>query len=461
MRYFNLCLFCLLLFLAIQGLAQNNFANALIVILSFSLFGYFFFQKRMILFEPFSIFTAYYTTTIPAAIYLKYSSFDRSLYITSTSFVHEIENLFALSLLYLIIGYLSAMTGYLVFVKHRTIDIRFDENLPIGLVKVVIFCFALVAILNFGYNIWYFAGGNVALYFSNVSIRALEFSEKGGTTLGYLFGYVAAYCWLYLLLRNQKRSWLFGMFFFVTVSMRVSTGRITQTVAYVMSFLVILYFVKFKQWSKQHFKIVVIAVVICLFATLFYFARITSSLIYNRELDSSWTANIISYLDWETLMHYAVDRGNVPNIPILMKIIDSWEEDIGYLWGSSLFSGLYGFIPSTLRPKHYQPSHKIKNVWYSDVIGGSLPPTGVGEMYANFGFLGPIGGMFVFGALIAIFYNFLAKYGSYWFLVIYSQVVLGFVMIFPKGEFDNLSPQFVAPIALLVVFFRMFKTRKG
>ncbi len=39
-----------------------------------------------------------------------------------------------------------------------------------------------------------------------------------------------------------------------------------------------------------------------------------------------------------------------------------------------------------MRPEAYQPSVMIKQVWYSHLQGGNLPPTGIGEMYANFGF---------------------------------------------------------------------------
>jgi len=44
----------------------------------------------------------------------------------------------------------------------------------------------------------------------------------------------------------------------------------------------------------------------------------------------------------------------------------------------------------------------IKDKWYLDVEGGGLPPTAVGEWYANFGFAGVVVGMFVVGMALGV-----------------------------------------------------------
>ena len=139
-----------------------------------------------------------------------------------------------------------------------------------------------------------------------------------------------------------------------------------------------------------------------------------------------------------------------------MKIIDSWAEDVGFLYGQSLLKPFITFLPTSLRPEilGYSLGLTIKETWYLGIRGGGLPPTGIGEMYMNFGVLGPFIGMFIFGAFCAWIYNFMRKTKSYWILVMYSQILIGFIMIYAKGEFSNLKLWYVIPIALTVSFLK-------
>jgi hypothetical protein len=150
--------------------------------------------------------------------------------------------------------------------------------------------------------------------------------------------------------------------------------------------------------------------------------------------------------------YYAFDKGNTPNVAILMKIIDSWGKDIGYKLGSSLFYPFFSILPGEYQPSvNLMPSIIIKQRWFSHIEGGFLPPTGIGEMYANFSFFGPFIGMFGFGILGAMLYNFLQKRATHLRLFIYLYFSLNFYMIYPKGEFSNLS--FLSIGCILIMFY--------
>jgi oligosaccharide repeat unit polymerase len=189
----------------------------------------------------------------------------------------------------------------------------------------------------------------------------------------------------------------------------------------------------------------------------FYFLRIMSALYFQGAFDLEMVKEFSSL---EKLGYFAVDRGNVPHIPIFMKIIDSWGPDIGYLYGRSFYAWVLSIVPTGwISPEEYLISLKINKLWFSNIPGaGGLPPTGVGEMYANFGVYGPFLGMFFFGVLCGAMYNFMIHSKSYWVLAIYSQILLGFILIYPKTDFANLSPWYIAPILATIFFLKLITT---
>lgn len=449
------------------GLLIQDLSMILLIVLFLILTGYFVFQRNIALFEPFTLFTLYYFTILPSVLYLRLINFENSIFINETSFSYELNFLLNISLAYYIIGYLFAFWGYKTFVRSSQPKITFDDGISLKIVQMLIVPFALIGIINFVYNIYAYADGNIFIYMQNISIRHLEFAE-GGTTLGYLFGYMAAYLWLYVLLKQRKMSYLFILFLILTFLMKVSTGRIYGTVFFVMSFIGIYYIVSMKidgEDGHKNIRYIFLLILMGVVGVIIYFFRVTSSLMYNEMVSSGWLDTIVQFVDFDKIMNFTVLRGNIPNIPIFMKIIDSWANDIGFLYGKSLFTWIYSIVPSSFRPEGYQPSVMIKNMWYTHIPGGALPPTGIGEMYANFGVLGPLMGMFMFGSFVALLKNLLFKFNNYWYLVIYVQIGIGFIMIYPKGEFDNLTLWYVVPILftlfLIIVLQKSVCIRRG
>ena len=144
--------------------------------------------------------------------------------------------------IYFVIGYIFTLIGYKTFVKRGQPQVILNDDVSHRFIWLIIIGFSVLGTINFIFNIYTYAGGNIFAYFSNLSVRYLEFEEIEGTTLGYLFAYIAAYLWFYIVLKNRKFSMLFALFLFLTILMKASTGRIFQTLIYIASFVVIYYF---------------------------------------------------------------------------------------------------------------------------------------------------------------------------------------------------------------------------
>jgi MFS family permease len=123
-----------------------------------------------------------------------------------------------------------------------------------------------------------------------------------------------------------------------------------------------------------------------------------------------------------------------------MKVIDAWQTDHGYLYGQSLLSGIVNSLPHDPKAGGFAiTSNMVRTMWYPNVEGGALPTTAVGEMYMNFGPVGPFIGMFFVGFLIRLWYNFVIRSRNYWQYLIFLIISLVFIAIYPKVDFTNLG----------------------
>jgi oligosaccharide repeat unit polymerase len=442
-------LFVLLLVIgALYALIFSLVTPVLIFILIMVLTGYFFIEKKIILFNPFTLFTLYFYTVVFASIYLYLSDFENSIYINNQNFSTPIPELFNITIAYIIICYIFAYLGYKTFINKFTpkIDL-YNDGISIKILNIVIIIFIIIGLSNFYFNVLKFAGGSLFLYMENMALRYAEFKYIGGTTIGYLFAYTAGYMWLYRSFKlNKKISPVLIIYILITIIMKASTGRILGTLFYLLSYVLIYYFIYFDTQSKKHKKYFLVLFLIPFLGISLYFFRGASSVGFEVSMLDSISLN--------TIMYYLVDKGNVPNLTVLMKVIDGWGDGMPFLYGKSLFTWVYDIIPSEFRPAAYQPSVMIKQVWYPHIEGGNLPPTGMGEMFANFWYFGSVFGMYLFGVFSAFIYNLLNKFNNYFYLVVYSNITLGFIFIYPKGEFDNLSLWAILPIGLTYLLVR-------
>lgn len=414
-------------------------------------------RKDVDIFEPITLFTLYYFAAVPSGYYFLSTHFEKGAYVTSFS-QNEIS-LFNIAILCLIFGYLFAVLGYHAGRKKekREVTIRFESQSGISdkvLLPFIMFSF-LLGVLNFNVNIWKISGGDIIAYLSTMSIRLALDKEIPHTTLFYVGTYLSIYLLIYYLKRCQKNITIILLPLSVAVLMLASTGRIFNTISYVLSVLAVYYYIySDRQKANYNRKYLLVLAVVVSSSVLLYLFRFTTSAILSMEsaFDLSDFLGGLNLADGLRFIFF--ETGNVPNIPVLMKIIDSWGNEIGFLYGQSLVSWVVNILPSSIRPEGYQPSVMImKAGWFPDALGAH-PPTGIGEMYANFGILGPFLGMFSFGYFCAILYNLLGRFNNFWMLVAYCQILTGFVFLYAKGEFDNLSLWQILPIASAYLFLR-------
>jgi oligosaccharide repeat unit polymerase len=415
-------------------------------------------REKLFIFEPVVIFSFYYYFIYISAAHMISTDFVTNIYITSTTFNSSLISLFEKSLLVCFVGYLCVIGGYLLCSRGDDLSkVRLSNAIFTS--KKILYIFVIsgsaLGIGNFSFNVITMAGGDVFQYLSTVAVRHSQYENTGGTAMFYNLLYISCYLWFYILVSFKRTGFeaiLFLIVFLLSLIMWISQGRIFLTISYFFSFFGIYYsIIYFKKGQINNIKFFAISFMIVFSGLIFYFLRIISSLNENDMLNSSLWYYLSEFLSLDMLGYYAVDKGNIPNLALLMKIIDGWEDDIGFLYGSSLVTWIMNLLPSGIRPDYPIPSVLIKNTWYSHIVGGNLPPTGLGEMFANLGYLGVVIGMTYFGVLCSLMNKLLIRYNNYWFLAIYIILSIHFFALYPKVEFQNL--QLFIPILLMTTVF--------
>jgi len=383
------------------------------------------------------------------------TEFTTNIYITSTTFSLPTIVLFEKTIFLYLFSYISVVVGYtLVCSNKKYRPILFSKKVILShyIIYLVVFFGLTLGLLNFLYNVYSFSGGSIKHYMASISVRSYQYADSGGTALFYNFMYIACYLWFYLICAKKTNTFevfVFSIIVILSIFIMSSQGRIFLTLAYGLSFIGIKYTLTYMANNKvNNLKFFLIGFAILLSGLLFYVLRAISSLSENNMLNGTVLYYLGEFFTLDMLGYYAVDKGNIPNPGVVMKMLDSWENDVGFLYGESLITWIYNILPTFMRPEHSVPSVLIKETWYSHIQGGNLPPTGPGEMLANFGFYGAFIGMMYFGGLCGVMTNCLKKHNNFWVLSIYILLSLQFFALYPKVEFENL--RLMLPIMLLL-----------
>ncbi len=431
------------------------------------IYAYLRFQKRLVIFAPLNLFCIYYITVVFVNFYYLSTECDFTPYLQKTSLHNNYIYLFNWSSFYYFAGLVSIIAGYTVLNPVAFKPMTFDNEASMSSYVLMVVALSMMGLgaLNFFYNVVKFAGGNPVAYLSQVALRKYQF-EDGGTTIGYIMYYMGTYLLSFQYLRKNKKPDLFFILcIFGGVILWASNGRIASTVFYLVTVIILFYYKGLLSLPRfNNRKYLMFTVLIPVFGIFFYFFRLLSSM---SDSGMALNADTFSLLGdfFNSMSFYIIDKGNMPNTVIFIKVLDAWKIDHGFMYGESLVSWIMNILPSKIRPENYQPSAIIKQLWYSHAEGGHLPPTGVAEMYINFGPFGPFVGMFFLGLMIKLFYNAVIKSASFWSYLILAQISVTFIMLYPKGEFDNLNLIYVFfsyfPMILVKLFTSMFKVPLG
>jgi oligosaccharide repeat unit polymerase len=121
-----------------------------------------------------------------------------------------------------------------------------------------------------------------------------------------------------------------------------------------------------------------------------------------------------------------------------LAMIDVFPKEHDYLWGSSYAYLLVHPVPRSLWPgKPEAPVRTIVRL----ILGPEAETAGVaypnvGELYANFGVVGLVGGMWLFGILLRVMYEYLRRHESNdWARIGYAIALPFLVQIISRGYF--------------------------
>lgn len=434
----QLILFIISFFLAIlifYFFVIDNLALVAILLHLLVIILFFYLENKLDLSNAFCLFSIYYLFFIIAALYYYFTDFKGNPFIESTVFNNDISTLFIRSVFLSCFGYLFSLIGYKFFSKNISHTLKYEKNvINVDILNITIFIFTVIALINFSYNIFKYSNGNIFLYFKYLSIIPEKMNQNNGTTIGYNFAYIASYMLFYkIYVRKRKLDFILLIYILFCFILKISTARISNSFLYVLLFVIIYYYINFSH--KLTKKVIFVGLLIIFFAVSAYFYRYYSSLLFIGNVNN--INDFLNKINISDIFYFMISKGNLPNIPVLMKIVDSFGKDNSFLYGKTFFSSIYQLIPSEYRPVNYQLSRIVKETWFFNVPGGSLPPTIIGEMYANFGYIGVIIGMFIFGSFIGIINRILSRNSNYLLLLIYVKISLNFIMLSPKNEFDN------------------------
>lgn len=417
-----------------------------------------FFIRRVGVFEPIFWFTIYYYVLIYSEFAAVQSKFHFSTFFDNTYFYSNKLDLFSISIWVVLVGYLCFLFSYSLFFNDKIVKKGnyLVRGVSFTLLKYLAYIFMLIAIINFMYNIKAISNFDIISYFEKIKYYSGHFVDFGITIVGYNFMYPSIFFALYLYFNKKINKYTLVVFMFFFLLLVASLGRITGFgMSIIIIYLVFLYVGDIFFLNKKRIAILSIAVlgIISLF-----FLRMFSE--YHRVFDISFDDFVVNELS--NAMYILIGEGNLPNIGIVMKIIDSWEVDIGFLYGGSIFVGLMAFLPSSISVDVIQNntvSWIAKRTWYSDIHGGGLPPTIIGDLFANFGYIGVFFGMFVLGWFFARVYGFVLKKKNFFIFVVYAYFLTRFVFILPKGEFSRISVMVIPVIIITLVLFVGVVTR--
>jgi oligosaccharide repeat unit polymerase len=284
---------------------------------------------------------------------------------------------------------------------------------------------------------------------ANIAMRPYEVADNVGTTAaGYALGFIAVQLLAYLVGRGRPAAiivsgWL--LLVLVVMTMRISQGRLFQVLVFLGACYVAYAMGASRRnqsdvpWPRRIFYLLALAGI----GLGLYFLRLASAL---RHIGLSVSLDSV-FVFFDEIVHFALERGNVPNFPVVFTLIERIPGEEGFLLGKTLFNWVLFLIPKAILKGDYLISLWIKDKWYVDIEGGGLPPTAVGEWYANFGIAGVVGGMFLVGFLLGSIFKRARFSDSPFLAVLWANLAFGFIVIYPKTDLAQ-----VPALSIVLVF---------
>jgi oligosaccharide repeat unit polymerase len=140
--------------------------------------------------------------------------------------------------------------------------------------------------------------------------------------------------------------------------------------------------------------------------------------------------------------------------PPFYRMLDVFPTDYDYIWGTSYLYVFISPIPRALwAEKPDAPVRSVLRVIVGEnAVTQGLAYPNLGEFYVNFGVVGEIIGMFIFGFLLRRAWQFIQRNAhDPWALMLYTMLLPFLVQIVSRGYFVQIAQEFVfifGPIVL-------------
>ena len=418
------------------------------------------FGRRMDFVEPIYWFSAKYYLAFPAAVYFLVTGFAYSEHLLNPG-LPRLVALTEKALLLFVVGYASYLVGYLLLIRNhgsRRIRLPTRNEMAGWISRLAIATCVAIGLLNFLYLLTRYPGGPIG-YLLDFGQRGNRFDDISGTvtTFGYQFLYAGVFLWLVILIRDRKlgvmsaESWFFFLVVLVSVLVSVSQGRLSQSISYFLILASLGYI--FSRRGSQNFRFAAFAGFGLMSGIVLYFLRRVSAGTFGST-DSMTIEALAGYANafMPVLGYWLIDKGNVPNLAVVINLLEQDGLMGSYWYGLSFpvaltkLSSFTGDLPNI--------GQSVASAWFND--GGGLPPTIIGEMFLNFGIIGVPVGLFLVGVFSAWFYNAVRSSGHFLLYIIYVAILFKFFFLWPKGESSNLVGAFwqFMPAVLIYLVIR-------
>lgn len=461
LMYVAYCLFLIVIFPYFASrLAHPDYTTALVLafVLGALVPMCMIFGRRMDFVEPVYWFSAKYYLAFPAAVYFLSTGFAFSEHLLQPG-LSRLVVLSEKALLLFVVGYASYLVGYLCFIRNngpRHIRLPTRYEMAGWVSRLAIASCIAIGLLNFLYLASSYPGG-ILRFLLDFGQRSNRFDDIAGpvTTFGYQFLYAGVFLWFVILLRDRKlrlssaESLAFFSVVLMSVLISVSQGRLSQSISYFLILASLGYI--FSTNGSQNIRFAAFAGCGLLGAIVLYFFRKVSAGAFGAT-DAMTIESLAEYASafMPALGYWLVDKGNVPNLAIVINLLEQDGLAGSHWYGLSFpvaltkLSSLTGDFPNI--------GQSVSTAWFNE--DGGLPPTIIGEMFLNFGIIGVPIGLFLVGVFSAWFYNAVRSSGYFLLYIIYVAILFKFFFLWPKGESSNLVGafwQFMPTVAVFLV----------
>lgn len=418
------------------------------VILSLVISGTISFQKHII--NPLTFFSILFFGYVFSGLYFSYgNNISNAIYYEMTEYGFNISNL-VFSLYTVLFGYLSFVFGFYLFTltnRRKEVRYRLINFNPISKNEYIV----LLALFFIGFLYWLYISFSVANgpfdLLSKIGIfHALLMDDI--TTIPYLLSYGSVYLIFLYDLQNQKKiSKHVYIMIFAAFLMKVSTGRLSGSVFFLMSFPLI-YLIKYNLPVKTKYIFGLGLALLSLI--LLYVGRYYSNV--------SYIGLVVNESPFTLLGKLLFGRTNIGD---LQSITFSYEyiSNNGLLYGLS-FLDFTRFWLDRLTPFDFPMTSigiRLKHEFFGGISGAPAPGI-ISEMILNFGIIGLYLGMLIAGYLIGKAGYFIQEIKAGYAVFVYTMFLL-FVFILPKVDSTSIQGFIwnLIPFGVILVILKSIK----